>query len=236
MAIKKIVWLGHASFLFYLENSVVALDPWFTGNPSFPQNFKIPKIDFVLLSHGHQDHTGDVGFIMSQNKNAKLVAQFELALLFENVLKLSKEQVISVNVGGHIKIDEIDVKMVNAIHTSSVMLDNQMVSTSSAMGFVISDLKNSIYYAGDTSLTYDMKIIGDMYNITYAMLPIGGTYTMDYSEVPYAMRLINTKNLIPMHYNTFPAISVNMDDFKLMCEKNHINAHILNAGEDFCIL
>ena len=104
------------------------------------------------------------------------------------------------------------------------------------VGFVISDEKNSIYYSGDTGLTMDMKIIGDYYNVTYAILPIGGTFTMDYTDVPYAMNLLNTKNIIPMHYNTFPQVSVKLDNFKNICKENNINAYILAPGETLSLL
>lgn len=236
MAIKKIVWLGHASFLLYLENSVVAIDPWFNGNPAFPKKFELPKIDYVLLTHGHQDHSGDAGRILSSNKEAKVVAQFELALLLQNFYKLSSNQIISTNVGGHIQLDDVSVKIVNAIHSSSVIANNEVISTGSPIGFVIKDNKNTIYYAGDTSLMMDMKIIGETNDISLAILPVGGTYTMDYTEVPYAMRLLNANRVIPMHYNTFPAISINMDNLKKLCVKNDIILNVLKVGEEFCDL
>ncbi|MGI6680065.1 MAG: metal-dependent hydrolase [Bdellovibrionota bacterium] len=236
MAIKKIVWLGHASFLFYLKESVVALDPWFVGNPSFPKDFKLPKIDYVLLTHGHQDHLGDTGVILEKNKEAKVVAQFELSLILQKLYKLPLSKVIGVNVGGSVKIDEIEIKAVNAAHSNSIMVNDEIVGLGSAMGFVISDNKNTFYFAGDTALFMDMKIIGDTFDITHAMLPIGGTFTMSYKEVPYAVKLLNARCVIPMHYNTFEAIKVDVDDFKKLCKENDIQAHVLEAGKEFDVL
>jgi L-ascorbate metabolism protein UlaG (beta-lactamase superfamily) len=228
---NKITWLGHSTVQITTSNGkIILLDPWVQGNPSFPASMKsFPRVDLILVTHGHGDHTRDV-VSLAQAHNAPVVANYELALFFgskgvANILPMGK--------GGTQHAGDIDVTMVHAIHTSSIDEDGKSLFVGDATGLVVRLPGGfSLYHAGDTAVFGDMKIIGELYKPDLVCLPIGGHFTMDPREAAYAIRLLGVHHVLPIHYGTFPMLTGTPD---ALCELTQdiagLEIHALKPGE-----
>ena len=157
-------------------------------------------------------------------------------LLFSNQNRGSDqgvEKVHPMNVGGKWQFDFGRVKAVNAIHSSS-MPDGTYGG--SAMGFVVECAEGNFYYAGDTALTYDMKLIGDLENLDVALLPIGDNFTMGPDDALYAVKLLRPKVVIPMHYSTWGLIEQDVQAFAKRVEADtQVKCVILNSGARYTL-
>jgi L-ascorbate metabolism protein UlaG (beta-lactamase superfamily) len=202
----SITWLGHATFLVRTTGGKRLLfDPWVTGNPSSPPEAKkVAELDLILLTHGHSDHTGDAVSI-GRSSGAQTVAPFELSLWLQ---KKGLKNVTGMNPGGTVHMHGLSITMVPAVHSSSVEEDGQIVYLGVATGYVIRFEDGfTAYYAGDTALFGDMRLIGEVYRPQIAFLPIGDFYTMGPEQAAKASELLGVKQIIPMHYGTFPALT-----------------------------
>src|SRR3954447_971389 len=154
-------WLGHATFLFTTPGGKrVLLDPWLTGNPSTPESAKkIGTVDLMLVTHGHSDHTGDAVSI-GRSTGAQVVAPYELSLWLQ---QKGLKNVTGMNPGGTLRMLGLEITMVSARHSSSVEEDGRIVYLGVASGYVLK-LEDglSVYFAGDTAVFGDMKLIGDI--------------------------------------------------------------------------
>jgi L-ascorbate metabolism protein UlaG (beta-lactamase superfamily) len=199
-------WLGHATFLFTTPGGKrVLLDPWLTGNPSTPDAAKkIGTVDLMLVTHGHSDHTGDAVSI-GRSTGAQVVAPYELSLWLQ---QKGLKNVTGMNPGGTLRMLGLEITMVPARHSSSVEEDGRIVYLGVASGYVLK-LEDglSVYFAGDTAVFGDMKLIGDMYRPQIGFLPIGDLYTMGPEQAAYACGLLGIRQVVPMHYGTFPALT-----------------------------
>ncbi len=206
MANLAYTWLGHATFLMTSPGGKkVLFDPWVTGNPSAPEAAKkIGHVDLILVTHGHGDHTGDVVPI-GRATSAPVVAPFELALFFE---RKGLQQVTGMNPGGTLRLLGLSITMVQAFHSSSVEEDGKAVYAGAATGYVVTfENGTTIYYAGDTALFGDMRLIAELYRPQIAFLPIGDFYTMGPEQAAKAAELLGVKQVVPMHYGTFPVLT-----------------------------
>ena len=158
-----------------------------------------------MLSHGHEDHVADAETI-AKNTGATIVSNFEITSWFESK---GIQKTHPMNHGGEWNFDFGSVKYVNAVH-SSVLPDGTYGGNPG--GFIIKTNEKSIYYAGDTALTYDMKLIGELEDIDIAFLPIGNNFTMGVKDASIAAKYINCNTIIAMHYDTFGYIKVNKED------------------------
>jgi len=201
-----ITWLGHATFLLRSPGGkTLLLDPWITGNPMSPESAKkLPPLDLILVTHGHADHTGDA-VAAGRASGAQIVAPYEVSVWLGSK---GLQKVTGMNPGGTLKMLGLSITMVPAMHSSSIEEDGRIVYLGVATGYVIR-LEDglTIYYSGDTSIFGDMRLIGEMYNPQIAFLCIGDLYTMGPEQAAKACELLGVKQVVPMHYGTFPALT-----------------------------
>lgn len=206
MANVSYTWLGHATFVMTSPGGKkILFDPWVTGNPTSPEAAKtLGPIDLVLVTHGHGDHTTDVVPI-ARATGAQVVAPFELAAFFQ---RKGLQNVIGMNPGGTLNALGLAMTMVQAFHSSSIEEDGKPVYAGAATGYVVKfENGTTIYYAGDTALFGDMRLIGEFYRPQIAFLPIGDFYTMGPEQAAKAVELLGVRQVVPMHYGTFPALT-----------------------------
>jgi L-ascorbate metabolism protein UlaG (beta-lactamase superfamily) len=223
-------WLGHATFVMVSPGGKrILFDPWVTGNPSAPESAKqIGAVDLILVTHGHSDHTGDVVSI-GRSTGAQVVAPFELSVLFQ---KKGLKNVTGMNPGGTLLAHGLAITMVHAHHSSSFEDDGQMVYAGVATGFVV-EFENglTIYYSGDTGVFGDMRLIGEMYRPQIAFLPIGDLYTMGPQQAAKAAELLGVKQIVPMHWGTFPALTGTPAKLRALVESKGVQVVELKPGE-----
>jgi L-ascorbate metabolism protein UlaG (beta-lactamase superfamily) len=199
-------WLGHATFLIQSPGGKrILFDPWVTGNPSSPESAKkIGSVDLILVTHGHADHTGDVVPI-GRTTGAQVVAPYELSLWFQ---KKGLQNVTGMNPGGTLHALGLSITMVQAYHSSSIDDGGAIVYAGVATGYVVRfEDQTTIYFAGDTALFGDMRLIGELYRPQIAFLPIGDHFTMGPEQAAKACEWLGVQQVVPMHYGTFPVLT-----------------------------
>jgi L-ascorbate metabolism protein UlaG (beta-lactamase superfamily) len=229
MAALSITWFGHATFVLTTPGGKrIVFDPWLTGNPKAPAGAKIDKADVICVSHGHSDHTGDV-VAVARATGAPVVAIYELANYFRGK---GLKDVIDMGVGGTIIVKGLKISMVPAVHTSSVEEDGAVVYLGVPTGFVVRmEDDRAIYFAGDTALFGDMRLIRELHAPEIAFLPIGDHYTMDPVAAAKACEMLGVRQVVPMHYGTFPLLTGSPDALKKLVEPMGIDVLVLKPGE-----
>ncbi|HEY7788933.1 MAG TPA: metal-dependent hydrolase [Vicinamibacterales bacterium] len=225
----RITWLGHATFLLRTPGGKTVLtDPWTTDNPACPDSMKkVGPVDLILVSHGHSDHTGDLVSI-ARSSGAPVVSTYEIGLWLQGK---GLQNTAPMAHGGTQQIAGIGVTMVNAIHSSSVMEDGKLVYLGQPAGYVIRFEDGlSAYFAGDTALFGDMRLIGELYKPDMAFLPIGDHFTMGPAEAARAAEMLGVKQVVPMHFGTFPALTGTPARLRELIAKN-IQVLELKPGE-----
>lgn len=218
----KITFLGHAAFLIEGKKNII-IDPFISGNPTYPIGFTLPKIDYILVTHGHGDHIGNT-VELSEKFSATVVSNFEIC----NYLKTKGvKKIHPMHIGGSKEFDFGKLKMTPALHGSGISEGDKIIYGGNPGGFLISSEK-TIYHAGDTGLTKDMELLE---NIDIAFLPIGGNFVMDVEDAVRATEMIKPKIVIPMHYNTWDIINADDKEFKTKVEKLGVKCVILKPGE-----
>jgi L-ascorbate metabolism protein UlaG (beta-lactamase superfamily) len=204
---NRITYFGHSAFSLTTPSGQVALiDPWITTNPRCPETLKtLSRVDVIFLTHGHSDHLGDLLAIAGRFR-PKLVAIFEICLWLAD--EGFGNETLPMNKGGTERVSDFSVTMTEAVHSNSIEHGGGRIYGGEPAGYVIGLPGGlTIYHAGDTALFGDMKLIGELYQPQLAMLPIGDVFTMGPREAAHAIRLLGVKNVIPMHYATFPALT-----------------------------
>ena len=223
-------WFGHATFLLRTPGGKrVLLDPWITTNPSCPESSKkVGPVDLMLITHGHFDHTADAVSI-GRETGAQVVAAFELATWLQ---QKGLKNVTGMNLGGTLHTHGLSITMVPAMHSSSVEEDGRVIYLGLAAGFVIKvEDGSTVYFAGDTSVFGDMKLIGEMYRPAIAFLPIGDLYTMGPEQAAVACDLLGVRQVVPMHYGTFPALTGTPARLRELVEPRGVEVLALRPGE-----
>jgi len=196
----EITWLGHSGIKIK-GTKTIYIDPFLTGNPAASTTpEEITEADLVIVTHYHSDHLGDA-FPICKKTGATLVAMHEIAVEAE-AEGITAE---GMNIGGTVEAKGVKVHMVQALHSAE---------KGDPAGVVVELDGKTLYHAGDTGLTYDMKLIGEFFHPDLSFIPIGDRYTMGIPSAAKAVEFIKTKKVIPVHYDTFPIVSADPQEFK----------------------
>lgn len=220
----KYTYYGHSCFSVQFGEKTLLFDPFISGNDLAKDiDINAIKADYILVSHGHSDHTGDLVQI-GLNNSAIIIAAYEIAVWAGNKgLKYHP-----MNLGGKWQFDFGTVKCVNAVH-SSLLPDGTYGAN--AMGFVISNDHQAFYYAGDTALTLDMQLIPLYKKIDLAILPIGDNFTMGVEDAVQAAKMVNTNKVIGVHYDTFGYIKIDKTSAYKAFDQEGIKLYLPATGE-----
>ena len=221
----KLKFFGHSAFAISDNGSrTILIDPFLDGNPLSPVKAADVKANFIILTHAHGDHIGDAMRI-AQRCQPLMICVNELA----NYLHDKGFDVHNMHIGGKRQFDFGQVKFTIA-HHGSVTPDK--VYAGPAAGVIITIDGISIYHTGDTGLFYDMKLIGEITPIDYLLLPIGDNFTMGIDDAVKAVELVNPRIAIPMHYNTFPVITADPEEFAARCSAHGKTCRIMQPGDE----
>lgn len=224
----EITWLGHGTFQLKLEDGeIVLIDPWINGNPKSPHGFKIDRIDTMLITHGHSDHVADAVQLARRFK-PKVISNFEIAAWLESK---GVQNTGGMNKGGSQTAGSLKVTMTHALHSSGIQDGNSIVYGGEAAGFILhfADGRKA-YFAGDTSVFSDMALYRELYAPQLAFLPIGDYYTMDPKQAALAARLLGVKQVIPIHFGTFPILSGTPAELAALVKPDGVEVWELQPG------
>lgn len=227
----KLTFIGHAAFLLEdTAGNVVAIDPFIEGNPATSMRAKDVKANTILITHAHNDHVGDTVDLAKWN-DAKVITVVELGNWLESQ---GVRDVVGANHGGTVAFNGGMAKFVPAWHSSSFNTGEGAVAPGVPAGLVVRFDGRTFYFAGDTALFGDMRLIGEE-KIDVAILPIGDHFTMGPDDAARAAALIDARTVIPCHYNTFPPIRQDPEDFraKVAARAPGSEVVILNPGDTF---
>jgi len=221
----KVTYHGHSVVKMETNGKVIIIDPFITGNRLTDLKVEEIKPDVIIITHGHGDHVGDTVQLAKAN-NSLVIANDELS----TYLSWQGLRVHGMHIGGSYQFDFGKVKLTQAFHGTGLQTGNkEIIYCGMPAGILFMAEGKTIYHAGDTALFSDMKLIGERHPIDLAFLPIGDNYTMGPEDAAYAAKLLGAKTIVPMHYNTFPVIQQNPEEFVQLLEQN--NGKILNPGE-----
>ena len=226
----EITWLGHSTFLIRTPGGKRLLfDPWLANNPACPDALKKPpQVDLILASHGHGDHIDDL-VACARASGAPVVGVYELC---DWVERKGIQNTAPMNKGGSLKIANLVVSMTAASHSSGFIEHGQMIYMGEPCGFIVRlEDDRTIYFAGDTDVFGDMRLIGEIYRPEIAFLPIGDRFTMGPQGAARACALLGVKQVVPMHWGTFPRLRGTPTALKPLVEPIGVQVLELEPGE-----
>jgi len=221
----KVTYYGHACFSVQVQTHSLLFDPFISGNPLAKAiEVKSVPADFILVSHGHDDHLDDAVAIAKRTR-ALVIANFEVANWLE---QKGAPRVHALNHGGGYSFDFGRAKFVNAVH-SSTMPDGS--NGGNAGGFVVESAEGNFYYSGDTALTYDMKLIGESTRLKFAVLCLGDNFTMGPDDAVKAAEFVRCHEILGVHYDTFLPIKIDHAAAKEKFKAAGKTLHLPRIGE-----
>ncbi len=225
----KITWYGHAVIGLDVDGWKLIVDPYFTGNPAASTTADKVQADYILISHGHGDHVGDA-LAIAERTGAEVISNAEIADWFESK---GAKKTHAQHIGGGHQYPFGYLKLTNAVH-GSALPDGSNGGNPAGFLLTVPDGKK-IYLAGDTGLFGDMRLIGEE-GIDLAMIPIGDNYTMGPADALRAVKLLQPKHVIPIHYNTFDLLKQDAAAWARQVEAaNGSKVHLLKPGESFTL-
>lgn len=228
----KITWHGQSCFEIEHEGRRLIIDPFLSGNPLAKKSPEDVEVDYILLTHGHNDHVGDA-LPIAKRTGATVIAPNELAVY----MGWQGAKNHPMHIGGSHQFDFGRVKLTQAFHGSGYQPDGkeEFLYMGMPAGLLLTLGETTLYHAGDTSLFGDMKLIGELEDVELAMLPIGDNFTMGPDDALLAAQWVGAKQVIPMHYNTFPLIEQDAHAFVEKLEEKGIQGHVLESGESLIL-
>ncbi|WP_071396019.1 metal-dependent hydrolase [Bacillus tuaregi] len=221
----KVTYHGHSVVKIETGGKTILIDPFITGNGLTDLKVEDVKPDVIILTHGHGDHVGDTVQLAKAN-DSLVIANDELS----TYLSWQGLRVHGMHIGGAYQFDFAKVKLTQAFHGTGMQLEGkEIIYCGMPAGILFTAEGKTIYHAGDTALFSDMKLIGERHPIDVAFLPIGDNYTMGPDDAAYAAKLLGAKVVVPIHYNTFPVIQQDPQEFIKLLEDE--NGKVLNPGE-----
>lgn len=221
----KITYYGHACFNVCIAEKNLLFDPFVTGNPLASHiHLDQVAVDYILISHGHEDHLADAVYL-AQSKDIPLISNWEICNWF---IKQGICKTHAMNHGGIITLPFGKVKYVYAQHSSSLP-DGSYGGNPG--GFVVHSNTGAFYYSGDTAITNDMKFIGEDFRLNFSALPIGNVLTMGYEDAARVAHLTKVKDVLGLHYNTFPSIQIDQRMAVHHFQKSGLHLHLPSIGQ-----
>lgn len=226
----SIKFLGHATFHVQAGEDSIVIDPFLApSNPACPVTQEELEANYILVTHGHHDHVSDLKDL-ARRTGAKVVSNYEICDW------LSRDGITNVHamhIGGSHIFSFGTLKLTAAVH-GSLLPDG---SCGGAATGLLLHFRNDrvVYHAGDTGLTYDMRLIGEKTSVDLALLPIGDNFTMGPEDAVVAAQFVNAEKVVPMHYNTFPLVDQDPDKFAELLKAEGIDCEIMNPGEELTL-
>jgi L-ascorbate metabolism protein UlaG (beta-lactamase superfamily) len=226
----KATYYGHSAIGISGDNIDILFDPFITPNKKAKDiDIKTLKPDYIFLSHAHGDHVADMKAIQ-QNSGAEVVCIVETGTWVEKQ-GVSANKVTAMNMGGTITTSFGSAKMAYALHTNSTPEGDY---AGLPAGYILNIGDKKIYFAGDTALTMEMQLLAEE-GLDWAFLPIGGFFTMDVQDAIKAAEMINCKNIIGIHYNTFPPITIDEENAVKRFKEARLELHLLKIGQSIVL-